>query len=128
MKVRARNAFGFGHYSEVNILGDRIQVEPHRVTKPVLDIVVSSLTQIKLDWVALTDFETGGSPIDSYKLEWDSGTNAATWSILKGDSGSFDTSLTYTLTDLTGSNLYKFRILAHNVHGWSSQYSEVVTF
>ena len=43
-KARARNFFGYGHYSEPNLLEAAIQVEPFTVEQPVLDIVVSSLT------------------------------------------------------------------------------------
>ena len=38
------------------------------MTTMTLDIIVSSNTQIKVDWVALTGDATGYSAIDSYEL------------------------------------------------------------
>ena len=100
-KVRARNAFGYGHYSEPNVSGATVQVEPSTVAAPTLDIEVSSLTSIKLDWAALTDDDTGGSPITSYELQWDDNTNGLTFSSLKGEEGSLDSATTFTKNDLS---------------------------
>ena len=127
-KARARNIFGSGHYSEPNLTGAAIQVEPFTVGDAVLDIVVSSLSQIKLDWPQLQGDGTGQSPITSYNLQWDASTNGLTWTDLKGEEGSLDTSTTFTQTGLTGGQLYQFRLKARNVHGWSPEYSSVVTF
>ena len=67
-KVRARNIFGYGDYSEPNVSGATVQVEPFAAAAPTLDITASSLTEIKVDWEELTDDATGGSPITSYDL------------------------------------------------------------
>ena len=129
VKARAYNQFGDGDYSEPNVSGATILIEPNVIVDlPVIDIVVSSTTQIKLDWNELTGDATGGSPIDSYHLQWDQGLNTDTYSDLKGQDGAFDTAVTFTITDLTPGGLYKFRLRAHNVHGWSTDYSTPVTF
>jgi len=105
-----------------------VQIEPSTVSSPVLDILVSNLLKIKIDWDALTGDETGGSPIDSYNLQWDNNSNGANWSDLKGELGSFDTAVTFTQEGLTGGRAYKFRLKAHNDHGWSVDYSTVVSY
>ena len=91
-----------------------------------LDIVVSSNTQIKVDWAALTGDATGLSPIDSYGLEWNA--SGSTWLDLKGQDGNLSTTLTHTVTGLTGGLVYKFKLRAHNVHGWSIAYSPEFSF
>jgi len=67
-KARAKNIWGFGAYSENNTAGAYIQTEPNAPASPVLDIALSTLTSIKLDWPALTGLSTGQSPITSYNL------------------------------------------------------------
>lgn len=47
---------------------------------------------IKLDWLAQTGAQTGGSPITSYHLEMNDGTG---WIDLRGQDGSLDTTLTH---------------------------------
>lgn len=81
--------------------GATVQVEPFTVAEPTLDIEASSLTSIKLDWAALTDDDTGGSPITSYELQWDANTNGLTFSTLKGEEGNLDSATTFTETDLS---------------------------
>jgi hypothetical protein len=55
---------------------------------------------------------TGGSIVDSYELQYDSGTTAAgtgvVWTALQGADGSYSTLTTYTLTPLTAGMWYRF--------------------
>lgn len=75
---------------------------------------------------ALTDpLLTGGSPIVSYNLEWDNGSNGASYVSLVGESEN-NIQLLYTKTDLTAGMTYKFRYRVRNIFGWSS-YSDVLT-
>ena len=88
---------------------------------PRLNIGLSSLTTITVEWDELTTGDrNGGSSIDSYNLIWDAGTNGASWLNVQGQTGSFSTSTTATVTGLTGGSFYKFRLIAHNVHGWGT--------
>ena len=87
----------------------------------------SDLTQIQVNWIASTGDATGGSAIDSYELEYDDGTTAsgsATWTALQGATGSYSTLTTYTLSSPTAGTWYRFRVRAHNVHGWSTHSAE----
>ena len=49
----------------------------------------TSTTQIEAEWSALTGHETGGATIDSYHLQWDAGTDQATWYDLIGEDGNY---------------------------------------
>jgi hypothetical protein len=83
--------------------------------------------QIELFWNALTGVNTGGIQIDSYNLQWDAGSNGATWYDLVGEEGFFSTALTYTkVGGLNAGEPYMFRLKAFNVHGWGP-YSIVST-
>lgn len=124
VKVRARNQFGFGDYSEVNTVGARIQVEPVQMPPMTLDIVASTIHTIKLDWSALVGPDTGSSPILSYHLQMDSGVG---WADIRGQDGHADTTTTYTVGALTPGSNYNFRVRASNVHGWGP-YSTQQTF
>jgi hypothetical protein len=78
-------------------------------------------------WSALTGTKTGSTAIDSYNLQWDRNTDASEWYDLLGDGVvySYTTALQATITaDVLEGKLYKMRIRAHNVHGWSVWSSE----
>lgn len=69
------------------------------------------------------DTETGGSPILSYALEWDSGTSGSTYTSLIGESTN-NIVLTFTQSSLTAGVTYRFRYRTRNIFGWSP-YSNV---
>ena len=89
----------------------------------------TSTTQIEAIWTQLTGHETGGTPIDSYNLQWDAGTNEVSWYDLIGEEGDIDigvpdnfylgTSHIFS-TDVNPGDTYKVRVRAHNLHGWGS--------
>ena len=58
---------------------------------PVVRGPATSTTQIEAVWTALTGHQTGGSPIDSYHLQWDLSSNEAQWYDLIGEEGNFYT-------------------------------------
>jgi len=80
-KVTASNARGESDLSPENSVSIYIQTVPGVMGKP-LRLDTSSVSQFELSWSAPT--VTGGSSILSYFLEWDAGTNGATWSGIVG--------------------------------------------
>lgn len=67
----------------------------------------------------MTGHETGGAAIDSYHLQWDAGTNEASWFDLTGEEGNYYTASSYIFsTDVEPGATYKVRVRAHNLHGW----------
>ena len=85
VKGRAKNSKGFGHYSEPNIFGARISQIPITMDPPRVDVDLSTLNSITVDWDALTlGVGNGGSAIDSYNLIWDAGTNGQNWLNVQG--------------------------------------------
>lgn len=85
---------------------------------PTLNVATISLTQIEVQWLALSGDDNGGATIDSYNLQYDQGTS--TWIDLLGEDTNFQVGLSHTETGLTGGTTYKFRVRAHNEHGWGS--------
>jgi hypothetical protein len=51
-------------------------------------------TQLQVNWLALTGSSTGGVALDSFNVEWDSGTNGASWVDLQGQAGAYSLSTT----------------------------------
>jgi len=55
------------------------------MTDPYYVPLSSTLTSITVQWDALTTAQdTGNGLIDSYHLQWDSGTNGVTWTDVQG--------------------------------------------
>jgi hypothetical protein len=83
----------------------------------------TSISAIQVRWVELAGDQTGGAPIDSYMLEWDAGAGAGTaMQPLVGGPAPADYSLATEYTTPPGAvqagGSYRFRISAHNAHGW----------
>lgn len=77
----------------------------------------------------MTDPSNGGSSITSYHVEWDAGSNGATWETVIGLSPSYtglSASVTGGTSGLTVGTNYKFRIRARNIHGWGIVSSESI--
>lgn len=87
----------------------------------------TTITQIQVDWVALSNVaDYGGSPILSYHLQWDAGSNGITFTDLTGLSTE-STATTYIVTSgITGGTDYQFKVRAKNLYGWGD-YSPIVT-
>lgn len=79
----------------------------------------STASRFDLQWTALSGTATGGSPIQSYFLEWNS--NSTTWTEIIGYSPlSLATSISVTgnSSGLTAGAIYGFRVSAYNIFGW----------
>ena len=86
----------------------------------------TSTELIAVFWDTITNPDNGDSEVTSYSLEWDVGSNGATWIREIGYlSNSLET--TYSVTDniLVGYE-YQFRLRAKNIWGWGA-YSTIVT-
>lgn len=69
----------------------------------------TSESQIEVFWSALTGTSTGGSSIDTYNLQWDAGSNGASWNDIHGQTGSESLALTYIQTSgITAGETYQF--------------------
>ena len=68
-KVRARNARGWGAYSDANTEGVKAQTVPATMAAPFTDPAQTGEDQLYVEWSALTTTsETGGSAVTSYNL------------------------------------------------------------
>jgi len=84
-----------------------------------VDLVNTNTYQTIVWMTVMSNFvETGGSPIVSYSLEWDNGSNGASWVVLNGVSSN-NILLRYLMSDLTAGMTYKFRYRVRNIFGWS---------
>lgn len=88
--VSAINSRGEGQYSAANADNLRVRTVPDKMNVPSR-LPTSTSSRFELSWNALDDPDyatiptpttstNGGSAITSYFLEWDSGTNGASWS------------------------------------------------
>jgi hypothetical protein len=73
---------------------------------------------VEVVWTAITlATETGGSPITSYNLQWDSGTGSGTFTDLVGQQDSSYLETSYVLTGAVSGTIYQFRLRAWNKWG-----------
>jgi hypothetical protein len=68
----------------------------------------TSESQIEVDWLALTGIYTGGSPITSYDLQYDSGTAGVTWTDVVGLSPAYTSTSIILTTSITAGTAYMF--------------------
>ena len=127
-RVKAYNSFGWALDSQPNTGGTKIQTEPAQMAVPIYVPLESDDSTIKLQIVELiTVLETGGYAIDSYHVEYH---NGLTWKTVQGGGGTDP--LTYTLNtdvlidNLTAGQSYRFRVQAHNIHGWGLRSEELI--
>jgi len=126
-RVRALNNIGWSDYSAANTVGATVQTVPGPMTAPTRG-PASTTTVINIQWTVVAD--NGGPSIDSYNLQWDSGSNGVFWLDLQGNDGSFSTALSFLSSPsslvVTGGITYGFRVRAHNALGWSPSFSPVL--
>ena len=125
-RVQAHNSLGGSDWSEANTLGALVIVKPHAMAMPTLGDNIA-LTQLEVEWLALTSTATGGAAIDSYEVQYDANTNGLTWTSLQGEDGNFALLLSITVNSLTSGLAYQFKVRAHNDLDWGD-YSPVATF
>jgi titin len=105
-RVSAHNAVGFGPYSTV------VGAVPRTVsTTPRSPTATPGNASVKLTWLAPSS--NGGATVDKYAVQR-STTGTSGWTNI-----AFPTGLGYTATALSNGTPYYFRIVAHNVAGWS---------
>lgn len=110
-QVRSYNYNGWSSYSDINSIGGQIQTEPAQVTQPERGDQ-TSYNQVHIIWTGLVGDETGGSPITSYYLQWDSGTAGVTWLDLSGLTSPNLLTQFIVDTDINAGQEYRFRVKA----------------
>mmetsp|Transcript_33983 Transcript_33983/g.25072 ORF Transcript_33983/g.25072 Transcript_33983/m.25072 type:complete len:122 (-) Transcript_33983:157-522(-) len=95
-EVAAYNINGWSDFSDANSVGINAQGAPSAITVFASDASQTDESQIEVHWSAPSN---GGSAITSYNLQWDAGTNGASWSNLLGGTVS---SLATSYTVVTG--------------------------
>jgi hypothetical protein len=76
--------------------------------------------QIHVDWTAPTALGTGGAAITSYNLQFNSGSNEATWTDVVGFNPAFTGLSTVISSTISPGLTYKFRVRASNIHGFGT--------
>lgn len=118
------NSVGQSETSDPNTSGAVMLVEPLQPDDIFLDTAQTNEYQIGLSLPEVTSLLTGGSPIISYNLQWDSGTGTGFYSIYGETSNSLLRS--YIETRVTGGSTYRFRYRVKNLFGWSP-FSNILT-
>ena len=71
-----------------------------------------------MDWVPLPSLVAmGGKQVFSYNLQWDKGTNLATWYDVLGNTPSSLANTVKLTQNIAGGVTYNFRVRAQNIHG-----------
>lgn len=126
VKVRAHNTNGFGDYSQVNSSGGTYEDKPQQMDPPSYDTDTSDLDSVDLEWDAPTGITAGGSSvtIDSYLLEWNQGDSTNVWTTLEAAT----TLTTRSVTGLSDTDTYQFRITATNKYGTGTTVSSTLSY
>jgi hypothetical protein len=86
---------------------------------PVRDTITTEL-KLVVNWLPQNVPENGYIDIVSYNLQWDRGSQGATWYNLIGfDTASIATTFTSTET-LAPGHWYQFKVRSQNIFGWSA--------
>jgi hypothetical protein len=122
-KVLARNERGWSAASAANTDGARVEVEPFAVAAPTRGILTGP-TQLDVLWTALDLYNSGGSPVLSYHLQYDNATAAVTWLDVVGLAPDSMLLSVIVSSEVVSGELYGFRVRARNIFGWGP-YSQV---
>ena len=94
---------------------------------PYSVVAETQQSQLAVEWLALANLESmGGVEVISYHLQWDKGTDGATWYDVIGYSPSSLDVKTIITSEVVGGTTYLLKVRAKNVHGWATDYSDVV--
>lgn len=81
-RVAATNNIGTSDY--IQVTGVPVETAPSQPFGLVNGVGTTN-SQIQVNWASLSSgLETGGSPIISYRLDWDNGTGMMIWTPLVG--------------------------------------------
>jgi hypothetical protein len=127
-RITVKNAIGWTkEYSPDNTAGVLVQIRPSKPHAMTVDLPSTNTYQTIVFMQPLVSAsETGGSPIVSYSLEWDNGSNGAGYVVLNGVEEN-NIQLRYVMSDLTAGMTYRFKYRVRNIFGWSSEYSDALT-
>lgn len=117
VRIQAHNIRGWGLYG-LSTGGIKVQSEPDAMDAPFRDQFTTN-KQLVVDWNYLPITRIGKSPVTSYNLWWDEGSNGEFWYSLIGISEPILAQSSFTVTNgvLEGQD-YKFKVRARNIWGW----------
>jgi len=121
VRVSAWNWVGMSDYSEANEEGALTRTVPLKPAEP-FEGEHTNEAQIQVDWVHVTDDDTGRSDILSYILFWDMGDDTAASPMTELAN---EYKLSHNVSDLTPGP-YRFMVRAVNVYG-AGEWSDVAT-
>jgi Fibronectin type III domain len=122
-KVRAHNKIGWSDFSDLNTAGILAQTPPTQMSAPTRN-ASTTIAQLVFDWVVPSS--DGYSPVTSYNVQWDQGTQGTQWANLTGyniDSIVFNYKVS---SGIYAGDFYQIRVRAKNRWGWGP-FSPVLT-
>lgn len=125
VKVAATNSIGNSAWSQLSSVYPivaLIQTIPHKPESKPQRGPQTTTTQIHVLINSLTGLVTGGAPILSYEINYDSGTSLNEWTPLKGFFAN-DLSLFYIYGGLMINMPFAVKYRVKNIFGWS-EYSD----
>ena len=125
VQMRARNAKGYGDFSQPNTVGALIQTEPERMPTPERGNQTSE-TQVHVTWSESTDSVLSDPPaVTSYHLQYRQ-TGSTSWSDVQGVSP-FNLTREAIIQGTTTALFYDFQVRARNIYGWGP-FSNTLSF
>jgi hypothetical protein len=121
VRIAATNTIGTSPYlTEIGVAVQTVPEAPSAVAQGSQ----TTEEQIEVKWSLVTDeYESGGTPILSYRLDWDNGTNLMIWTTLIGYESAYD-GVAWIQGGCVPGKTYHFRLSVQNAQGWSA-YSPV---
>lgn len=125
VQVQAHNDRGWGLFG-TSTNGIHVQSEPEALDIPWRSAITTN-KQIGVEWSLLPNTRIGMSPVTSYNLWWDEGSNGEFWYSLIGIDEPVLTQTVFLVTkNILEGQYYKFKIRAKNIWGWG-EFSPIVT-
>lgn len=123
-KVRAMNAKGWGNFSEINVVGQHVNVLPSKTTPITIDFTEVKNDEIMLRWHKPVQSLCGGKSVQilNYHIEVKSTADFAYLTTISASTTE------YLHTGLTGGQLYTYRLKIENYLGMSEEWSAETAF
>lgn len=119
--MKAKNVIGWGPYSVSPTIKDLVRTEPLSPLTEVTEGIQTDDSRIHVEWLSVSDPETGLDEVIEYIVYWDNGSQGDQWVVLYSEQ---TPDFTFTYIEKVGivrAQYYQFYYIAVNQHGLGAQ-------